>query len=99
MLEKKGGQSHETQTPNSQRDTSQPKDTMVKLQSKVEMFVSKGLVKWRNNKKELWFNLPKNKTKILTVPFGEDPTFIGASYFQSDDGIESLKLLEKLLDD
>ena len=74
-------------------------DPMLKLQSKVEMFISKGLIKWRNNKKEVWFNLPKNKTKILTVPFGEDPTFITASYFQSDDGIESLKLLEKLLDD
>jgi hypothetical protein len=36
---------------------------------------------------------------MLTVPFGEDPMYIVSSYLQSDDGIESLKMLEKLLED
>ena len=31
---------------------------------------------------------------MLTIPFGEDPNYIIASYLQSDEGIESLKLLE-----
>ena len=32
---------------------------------------------------------------MLTVPFGEDPYYIVASYFQSDEGIESYKMLKK----
>ena len=35
---------------------------------------------------------------MLTVPFGEDPMYIVASYLQSDDGIEALKMLEKMLE-
>jgi hypothetical protein len=34
---------------------------------------------------------------MLTVPYGEDGTYIVASYFQSDDGIETLKMLKSLL--
>ena len=74
-------------------------DPMLKLQSQVHLFFDKGLLSFRKNQKEVWFNLKTNKTKLLTVPFGEDPFFIVASYFQSDDGIESLKLLEKILED
>ena len=32
---------------------------------------------------------------MLTVPFGENAQYIVASYFQSDEGIESFRLLEK----
>ena len=74
-------------------------DPMLKLQSQVHLFFDKGLLSFRKNQKEVWFNLKTNKTNLLTVPFGEDPFFIVASYFQSDDGIESLKLLEKILED
>ena len=35
---------------------------------------------------------------MITIPFGEDPLFIIASFLQSDDGIEALKLLEKRLE-
>jgi len=73
-------------------------DPMLKLQSQVKLFFDKGLLSFRKNKKEVWFNLKTNKTKMLTVPYGEDPMFIVSSYLQSDDGIESLKLLEKVLE-
>ncbi len=36
---------------------------------------------------------------MLTVPFGEDPMYIVSSYLQSDDGIEDVKMLEKLLEE
>ena len=42
--------------------------------------------------------MKKNKNKLLTVPFGEEPHYIVASYMQSDDGIETFKLLKKALD-
>jgi len=73
-------------------------DPMLKLQSQVKLFFDKGLLSFRKNNKEVWFNLKTNKTKMLTVPYGEDAMFIVSSYLQSDDGIESLKLLEKVLE-
>ena len=72
-------------------------DPMLKLQSTVKLFFDKNLIGFGNKQKEVWFTTPTNKTKMLTVPFGEDPVFIVSSYLQSDDGIESLKMLEKLL--
>jgi len=72
-------------------------DPMLKLQSTVHLFFDKGLLGFRNNQKEVWFNTSSNKKKMLTVPFGEDPYYITTSYLQSDDGIEALKMLEKLL--
>jgi hypothetical protein len=74
-------------------------DPMLKLQSNVQLFFDKGLLSFRNKQKEVWFNTSSNKKKMLTVPFGEDPMYIVSSYLQSDDGIESLKMLEKLLED
>ena len=43
------------------------------------------------------FTTHTNKNKMLTVPYGEESVFIVSSYLQSDDGIESIKMLEKLL--
>jgi len=74
-------------------------DPMLKLQSNVKLFFDKNLLAFRNKQKEVWFNTSSNKTKMLTVPFGEDPVFIVSSYLQGDDGIETLKMLEKLLRD
>ena len=73
-------------------------DPMLKLQSQVKLFFDKSLLGFRKNQKEVWFNLKTNKNKMLTVPFGEDPVYIVASYLQSDEGIESLKLLETVLE-
>ncbi len=77
----------------------QVNDPMLKLQSNVYLFFDKGLLSFRNKQKEVWYNTSTNKKKMLTVPFGEDPMFIVSSYLQSDDGIEALKMLEKLLED
>tara|TARA_R110000787_G_scaffold106598_1_gene214293 strand:+ start:13509 stop:14258 length:750 start_codon:yes stop_codon:yes gene_type:complete len=69
-------------------------DPMLELQDKVVKFFSANLLSLRNKNKDVYFNLKQNKTKMLTIPYGENPYYIVASYFQSDQGIESLKLLE-----
>jgi len=69
-------------------------DPMLELQDKVVRFFSASLLSLRNKNKDVYFNLKQNKTKMLTIPYGENPNFIIASYLQSDEGIESLKLLE-----
>jgi hypothetical protein len=74
-------------------------DPMLKLQSTIQLFFDKSLLSFRNKQKEVWFNTSSNKKKMLTVPFGEDPMYIVSSYLQSDDGIEALKMLEKLLEE
>tara|TARA_Y100000385_G_scaffold258846_1_gene287151 strand:+ start:222 stop:968 length:747 start_codon:yes stop_codon:yes gene_type:complete len=73
-------------------------DPVLKLQSTVHKFFEEGLIKYRNKNKEVWFATKTNKTRLCTIPFGQDPIYIVSSYFQSDDGIEALKHLEQLLD-
>jgi len=74
-------------------------DPMLNLQSDVSQFFDKGLLGLRNNNKDVYFNLPNNKKRMLTVPFGEDPIYITSSYLQSDEGLETLKLLEKHMEE
>jgi len=74
------------------------KDPMLKLQAQVQMFFDNKILTFRKNKKEVWYNTSSNKTKMLTVPFGEDAMFIVSSYLTSDDGIEALKSLEGIMD-
>ena len=50
------------------------------------------------NKKDVYYNLKGNKKKLLTVPYGEDPLFILASFLQSDEGLEVLRILEDKID-
>ena len=45
------------------------------------------------NEKDVYYNLKQNKKKLLTVPYGEDPLFILASFFQSDEGQAVFTLL------
>ena len=72
-------------------------DPSLKLQSSVTLFFEKGLLTFRKGNKEVWFNTNTNKTKMLNVPYGEDPMGMVSSFLQSDEGIENFKLLEKLL--
>jgi len=70
------------------------KDPMLELSAKVNSFFSYNLLICKNQK-DVHFNWKGNKKRMLTVPYGEDRDFIVASFLQSDDGIETLKLLEK----
>ena len=72
-------------------------DPELKFQAKVRTFFENKLLILRNGDKEVWFNTSTNKKKRLSVPFGEDPYEMVAHYLQSDDGIDSLKMLEAVL--
>ena len=69
-------------------------DPELKFQAKVRLFFENKLLVLRNSDKEVWFNTSTNKKKMLSVPFGEDPYEMAAHFLQSDDGIDSLKMLE-----
>lgn len=70
-------------------------DPMLTLQAKVASFFDKQLLLLKNNK-DVYYNTSNNKKKMLTIPFGENRDFIVASFLQSDDGIEALKILDHL---
>lgn len=74
-------------------------DPEIKLQSKVQMFFDEKLLGFRNNKKDVFFNLPGNKKRMMSIPFGEDPMYVVTSYLQSDEGLEILEYLENQLED
>ena len=72
-------------------------DPLLSLQNKCSKFFSEGLLVLKN-KKDVYYNLKGNENKLLTVPYGEDPLFILASFLQSDEGLEVLRILESKLD-
>lgn len=69
-------------------------DPMLALRSEIHVFFDKGLLTFRNNNKEVWYNTPTNKKKMLVVPYGEDPHLLVSMFLKSDEGIESLKMLK-----
>ena len=73
-------------------------DPMLNLTSTVALMFDKSILGYRGGK-DVHFNLPNNKKRMLTVPYGEDRDYIVASYLQSDEGLETFKLLEPMLED
>lgn len=72
-------------------------DPLLELQNEINLFFDSGLIAFRNNNKDVYYNLSGNKKKILSIPFNEDPNYVLASYFQSDDGVEAFKFLKNRL--
>ena len=72
-------------------------DPMLQLQDDVYQIFKAGFLQTRNNGKEAYYNLPNNKKRLISVPFGEDANWIVGSFFQSDDGVEIYKLLKNRL--
>ena len=72
-------------------------DPMLEMQNEVHQFFDAGFLTLRNNNKDVYYNLPSNKKKMLTVPFNEDPYTITTSYLKSDERIEAYKFLKKRL--
>ena len=69
-------------------------DPMLQLQNTCAKFFEHDLLRLKNKGRDIYYNLPSNKKKLLTVPFGENHIYILASYLQTDEGIEVLRLLE-----
>lgn len=72
-------------------------DPDLRFLSKVRLFFENKLLTFRNNEKEVFYNTPTNKKKMLSIPFGEDPYSVVASFLKSDEGLDSLSMLETTL--
>jgi hypothetical protein len=72
-------------------------DPMLKHEARVKEFFEKGMLVEKSNG-HIHYNIKGNKKRMLVVPKDGKTLFSVAHYLQSDDGIESLKILEKLLE-
>jgi hypothetical protein len=70
-------------------------DPDLRLHNIAAKALQDGLFTLRNNNRDIFFNLPDNKKKLMGIPFGEDPITLLRSYLQSDEGIDLYKMLEK----
>ena len=73
-------------------------DPMLELQDTVVKVFDKGLLSLRNNGKDVYYNLKTKKTKLLTIPFGEEHIQTVASFFQKDEGIDIYKAFQDMLE-
>ena len=72
-------------------------DPNLELLDNVDKIFKQGLLKLRNNGKDVYYNLKSKKTKMLSVPFGETETEMVANFFQKDKGVEIYQALVKML--
>jgi hypothetical protein len=70
-------------------------DPMLRVQDIVARAFEQQILKMRNKGRDIYFNLSDNKSKFMTIPFGEHRISTVSKYLQTDDGIETLKLLER----
>lgn len=69
-------------------------DPELKYQAKIRSFFEEKLLAIRNNGREIWFNTPTNKKKMCSIPYNADPYFFAGQYLQSEEGLDSLRMLE-----
>ena len=74
-------------------------DPSLRVNNIASRAISDGYLSLRNNKKDIYFNLKENRKKLMTIPFGEDPVYVLASYLQSNDGLELFKFLDEKISD
>lgn len=70
-------------------------DPSLQVNNIAARAISDGYLTVRNNNRDIFYNFKENKKKLLTVPFGENPVMVLASYLHSNDGIELFKFLEE----
>ena len=72
-------------------------DPELDLYNTAQKAIDDGLLSVRNGGRDVFYNLGKNKKKMLTVPFDQQPVDAVSAYLKTNDGIEFLKVLEKKL--
>jgi hypothetical protein len=69
-------------------------DPELRLQNIAAKALQDSVFILKNNRRDIYFNLPDNKKKLMGIPFGDEPVKLLSAYLQSDQGIELYKVLE-----
>lgn len=70
-------------------------DPELRLQNIAAKAFQDNLFVLKNNSRDIYFNLPDNKKKLMGIPFGDQPVKLLTAYLQSDEGLDLYKVLEK----
>lgn len=73
-------------------------DPSLKVQDTVARCFEETILRMRNKNRDVYINLAKNKSRLLTLPIGEDRNYAVANYLKTDDGLPTLKMLESHLE-
>jgi len=73
-------------------------DPSLSVQDTIARCFDETILRLRNKNRDVFINLPNNKTKLLTLPIGEDKNYAVATFLKTDDGLPTLKMLEKHLE-
>lgn len=73
-------------------------DPSLKVQDTVARCFEETILRMRNKNRDVYINLPKNKSRLMTLPVGEDRNYAVANYLKTDDGLPTLKMLESHLE-
>ena len=72
-------------------------DPDLDLFDNIDKILQQGLLKTRNNNKEIFYNLKSKKTKLCSVPFGETPSSVLSGFFKKENNVEIYEALVKML--
>lgn len=56
-----------------------------------------GMFTLRNNNREIWFNIPGNKRKLMNIQPGDDPVSVLSIYFESEEGAPIAEIIKSKL--
>ena len=73
-------------------------DPNLAVQDTIARCFDETILRLRNKNRDVYINLPNNKTKLLTLPIGEEKNYAVATFLKTDDGLPTLKMLEKHLE-
>ena len=61
-------------------------DPSVKIKNNISKFFDMNMIQFRNKNKDVYFNLPNNKRRMITIPEGEDGFEAVRTYFETEEG-------------
>jgi hypothetical protein len=73
-------------------------DPQLTTHALVQTFFDNKLLVFKNQQKEVWFNTPSNKKKLMNIPYGADAYVELTEYFSDKEGLDALKMLESNLE-
>jgi len=73
-------------------------DPNLSIQDTVARCFDETILRLRNKNRDVFINLPNNKTKLITLPVGEEKNYSVAAFLKTDDGLPTLKMLERHLE-
>lgn len=74
-------------------------DPALTIQSEIRLLFDRRFLTLRNNNRDIHWNLKDNKTRLLSVPMGENPYREAQAFFETETGKESFAILKKMSDE